>query len=1339
MRFLATIIFAISFLELFCQELPDGVNGIQTVTIKVPGIFDVSMASTPEQKSVINDYYNGIGQLEQRVFWKASPSKRDIIVPFLMDYAGRDSMLFLPYSRLGDGSFDSKAIQADGQYQGSSHQDFYATAADVVLDPKPYALQLYESSPLGRLMEQGAYGEVWQPDMVEGVSIGAGRTTKIEYGFNELNEVKLFRVREDCLVDEGYYNRGVLSRIITRNENWLPEQNEVLSQLNSEVVFKDMEDRIVLKRTFVQSADISQSVVPVETYYVYDGFGKLRFIVPPEAMRQLYSSGVPSSVDFVSDHQTVSELRSDVILVSNEGRLTINPGPSRFVFTASSDKSLMISSFSGKPDLCFSYKYDDRGRLVEKVIPGADPLFIVYDHLNRVVAGQDGEKRKRGEWLFFKYDAFNRPIITGVYFNGVKTQEDMQELVDGYYASGDKLYYERIARSGPLFNYTNQSFPNTVEATHCLNVTYYDNYDWVQGYDISGYLSDLVAQLSYADFSHDDLGSEIVFNPHVKGLVTGKKTRVLDDEGTVLGSIMFYDEKYNPVLVQSDNYVGGEDIVLTKFDFSGNVIDTYKSHTNSISSTEKYLIKNSFIYDHYERKISGQQRLAAISEFNSSFTTEPVLLFENTFNELGQLKNKKIGNSQTSSEPVQERDYSYNIRGWLTGINDPDILPSGKRLFSMRLHYENSELAGVPLRSQYNGNISAFEWRTSGNSSIRTPPLKQVYAFSYDAVNRLTDASYFVSSGISGYTRSNVYDKGMSVGEYDLNGNILQIKRENGFSSIDNLVYQYLGNQLLSVKELATGSSSELGFFDGNLSGIDYLYDANGNLVKDKNKGIEEINYNHLNLVSSITGEDQSQIQYVYSAGAEKLAVVSPGGAITHYSGDFVYQDNKLQQIQHSEGFIDMNNGANYHYYLKDHLGNVRVVVNALGQEVQQNTYYPFGLRIASGGSSDNSNLFRTGELIELNVDDAALGWYDLGARHFSPELGRFFNLDLYSEKNHLRSPYSYASNNPVSFIDYLGLDPIWIPAQFDQNDVWREGGWYDDLTMEPMTAGEVSAWFRTFSGLNLSSTDLAIIMGSGSLDPDLSTYFNSLGSGSEKFIKMPAPFAGTPFDRNGDFVPPAYTNVLGGVYATTNPVMIVSHYSTQEILNAFLYLYGDQNEEGNSVNGASSQGGGVGQPGTWESLIPVWGSGRAAVDHFQNGNYWRGLGYSALAISDVFLVKSLATAAGRGAWKLGAHSWSATRSWLGKNGYAKAGQPVHHWAISQSTAKKYGIEAITNQPWNLKTFANQSIHMRAGHGYNYLGQPGFGTAGQLWYGTPIWPKAVIGSYGGRGVMGIGD
>lgn len=160
--------------------------------------------------------------------------------------------------------------------------------------------------------------------------------------------------------------------------------------------------------------------------------------------------------------------------------------------------------------------------------------------------------------------------------------------------------------------------------------------------------------------------------------------------------------------------------------------------------------------------------------------------------------------------------------------------------------------------------------------------------------------------------------------------------------------------------------------------------------------------------------------------------------------------------------------------------------------------------------------------------------------------------------------------------------------------------------------------------------------------------------------------------------------------------------------------------------------GGSVGQSGEWESVIPIWGSGRTAVDHFQNGNYWRGAGYTALAISDVFLVKSIATGVGRGAWKAGSHSWSATRKWMSKKGYAKPGEPVHHWAVHQATAKKYGIEAVTNQPWNLMTFPNQSLHMQAGHGMNYLGQPGYGIMGQFWYGTPTWFKSGIISSGER-------
>jgi len=82
--------------------------------------------------------------------------------------------------------------------------------------------------------------------------------------------------------------------------------------------------------------------------------------------------------------------------------------------------------------------------------------------------------------------------------------------------------------------------------------------------------------------------------------------------------------------------------------------------------------------------------------------------------------------------------------------------------------------------------------------------------------------------------------------------------------------------------------------------------------------------------------------------------------------------------------------------------------------------------------------------------------------------------------------------------------------------------------------------------------------------------------------------------------------------------------------------------------------------------------------------------------------------------------------------GYAGAGEPLHHWAITQATAKKYGLEAISNQPWNLVKFSEQSMHIRAGHGLNYLGQPGYGMLGQFLYGTPTWFKAGIVSGGGR-------
>lgn len=126
-----------------------------------------------------------------------------------------------------------------------------------------------------------------------------------------------------------------------------------------------------------------------------------------------------------------------------------------------------------------------------------------------------------------------------------------------------------------------------------------------------------------------------------------------------------------------------------------------------------------------------------------------------------------------------------------------------------------------------------------------------------------------------------------------------------------------------------------------------------------------------------------------------------------------------------------------------------------------------------------------------------------------------------------------------------------------------------------------------------------------------------------------------------------------------------------------------------------------IGQPGELESIIPVWGSGRAAIDHFQNGNVAQGALYTALAISDLFLVKSLVTGIARERFKLlGSHTWGATRKYYLKKRFAKPNKPLHHWLIHQNGRfGKHVPNSIKNQMWNLKPMPNnlfhQSVHGR--------------------------------------------
>ena len=207
-------------------------------------------------------------------------------------------------------------------------------------------------------------------------------------------------------------------------------------------------------------------------------------------------------------------------------------------------------------------------------------------------------------------------------------------------------------------------------------------------------------------------------------------------------------------------------------------------------------------------------------------------------------------------------------------------------------------------------------------------------------------------------------------------------------------------------------------FKDSMKQANEYTYDANGNLTKDLNKNITGISYNCLNLPNTVTFSDGSTITYTYGADGTKLRTVHKIGSTTtttDYCGNVIYENGVQKLLLTEEGYVTLSD-SKYHYYLKDHQGNNRVVINQSGTVEETNHYYPFGGVFASAGSIQPYKY--NGKEFD---NKKGLNWYDYGARHYDAALGRFTTNDRFAEKYYSMSPYQYGANNPVNNIDVNG------------------------------------------------------------------------------------------------------------------------------------------------------------------------------------------------------------------------------------------------------------------------------------------------------------------------------
>ncbi|WP_291132375.1 DUF6443 domain-containing protein [Flavobacterium sp. UBA7682] len=962
--------------------------------------YRVSTAASISNPTILDAYqqvvyYDGLGRPMEKIDNAQSANGKDMITYIEYDEFGRQSKEYLPFVS----SQDNMSF-LEGTTLIPSLVAQYQTQYG---DTNPYSEKQFEASPLNHLLKQAAPGNDW--------ALGQGHEVRLDYKTNIANEVKQFKVIADWSISNRiyettfvngsgsvFYPENMLYKTVTKDENWVSGKNNTIEE------FKNKSNQVVLKRTYSDYKDINGVILDTEvahdTYYVYDIYGNLTYVLPPKA------DGVIT--------QTVLD------------------------------------------ELCYQYKYDARNRLAEKKLPGKTWEYLVYDKLDRVVmtgpTNPPFSDRTDNGWIITKYDLFNRAVITGWISSGstisslVRNDKQLERdnqtsnFNESRIAPGATTVADNIGNIAHSYTYVSKP----VSGYHLLSVVYYDDYSYTGAPGVPTTVENDVV------FYNNSTNKP-------KGLVTGKWLRATKTTGSYRNTLSydFYDNKsraIRSVLRNHENSPGGYTQTDSKLDFEGKPSYTVTLHKR-INSETGVTIRDYYTYTNQGKILAHTQKI------NNGVIQ---LIAKNTYDVWGQLISKNVGGTDVINyNGLQKVDYKYNIRGWLKGINDdvPDPIThylnldtAENDLFAFRINYNEVENHGTYAGNElFNGNISETHWITANGNGLKK------YGYFYDNLNRLKNA-VFLQPG-STLPEPDFYNESV---EYDKNGNILKLHR-NGDNSIslpafqiDDLTYNYANgnssNLLKSVQDGFNGNPAS-GFVDSANTVDEYGYDIFGNMTRDDNKGITDIDYNQLSLPTKITFGTLGTIEYLYDAEGKKMEkIVTQNGApnivtTTKYLSGFQYVNDVLQFFPHAEGYVTKTSSKyNYVFNFIDHLGNIRLSYADLDKDgvaepseeiidcsggggncityytssiMKENNYYPFGLE-HNGYNGDSSQAvdFKFKYNGKEYQDELALNLYDYTARNYDPAIGRWMNIDALAEKFYPVSPYIYAINNPVYFID---------------------------------------------------------------------------------------------------------------------------------------------------------------------------------------------------------------------------------------------------------------------------------------------------------------------------------
>lgn len=843
-------------------------------------------------------YFNGLGLPMQTVGVMASPNTYNTVTPIVYDALLRDDAItYLPFEvSVSDEALIPNDIAISEQM--IFYENRYGTDAE-----RSFIEKVYESSPLNRVRKQALPGYIKDNEVVY-----------IEFGYrtNDVDEVRWLAVGVNGeLICEGCYDAGTLACTVTTDADGHVMQS-----------FTDGRGQTLLNRAF-------DGDKAIDTYSVYDDYGRLRWVVTPEGSYLL------------SDSQTFEK----------------------------------TDDFAKR--YCYIYTYDDRGRMVEKQLPGREAEYMVYDTGDRLVMSQDGNLRTLKKWIIYHHDDFGR--VSAQYI----AVDEVSQTIEQFWTRG---FIQNLFNAG-----TPPQIYSSVDSTQLIHRFVYDDYPsevqsngldfrWIEG-------------LTMID------GTSLRYT-EMQGSQTYEKLAVLSND-TISGyheRAYYYDYKGRLIQTVERDPEGGILCTSQHYDFVGNVI----------AQRESYADVNGTINDQIDRTFTYDDRSRLLSE-TTQVNGGELAVVDYEYDELGRLAERRLGEG---SDAVMEQS-EYDIRNWLTA--------------------KTGDLFDMALGHSYSGNISSWSWQHK-DPTVGDGPQNR-YVFTYDALSRLTNTNQYVNGE---KTRQNVerclsYDRNgnlLTMIRYDNN----EEQSNMTYVYSGNTLISYRNGAIVDHGD--SGFTTTI-----KVPHRLYIYDPNGNITKDYAHALNLSynNLNLLEKVTR-NDTIVAKYSYL-ADGIKQSALDSAGRGMAYrgsftYRKEFSDSTDVLSFESTPFGggrIIGTNNGADSEvlYFLTDHLGSVRVVAKDKSNILERNDYQSFGSRwqTASMPVSDNRHRFNGKE----EQTFVGLPWADYGARMYDPERGRWLTQDPKAEDYFNITQYGFCGNNPIVRIDSDGKE--WYSYQEEYVD----------------------------------------------------------------------------------------------------------------------------------------------------------------------------------------------------------------------------------------------------------------------------------------------------------------